>query len=180
MSDANRTESTGTAQATADHHLELAAFHLHEASRQHLPDLPSWESDHAARMDARYRAMGAHRRSIESCRFVAVERVAAALALLDGEPWPACTRALSPLLPPAHRAATAAQRRQRYRHEARIIVAEVCGYYEVKTEDTEDLRQLVIIDARRQRTDDAGVVATWRERVNLPTSTVMQLYKDGE
>ena len=172
---------TDDQSTSADQHLELAAFHLHEAARAHQPDLPSWDSPEAVRADARFRVTGAHKRSIASCRLMAIERVAAALAILDGEPWPGCNRAVSPRVGMEQRQAIAAQRRQRYRHEARAIVAELYGYMEVKAnDDTEEDRQLFLTQVHLQRDQDADILAKWRERINLPTTTVSQLSRNGD
>ena len=178
VTDDNPTLSPLSRQAEASIHLERAAFHLHEAARcSHAPELPEWadqvEREH--RVDARYRATGALRRGIDTCRMVAVERVAASLAVLDGERWPACNRAINPKMEPAQREAIAASRRQRYRHQARHVVAEVFTYYELGN-DTPEQRLQAVATAKAQLAKDTVTVNTWRNR-SMP-STVSQLRKD--
>ena len=166
-------------QLQASSHLDLAALHLYEAGREHTPSLPTYWQDEAAdmRRDARYRAMAAHRRGIASCRKIAIERGAIALAIADGEPWPDCSRAINPNLPDAQRAAIAASRRQRYLHLATVMIADVFGYYETGT-DTEEQRQIGIDRLRVQREQDTEASKAWRNRP-LP-STVSQLRKDTQ
>ena len=163
-------------QAEAAIHLERAAFHLHEAARLHNPDLPDWDStaERAHRVEARYRAAGAHRRGIPSVRKVAIERGAIALAVADGERWPACNRAINPQLPEAQRKAIAASRRQRYMHLSTVVLSDVLAYYEVN-EDNEEQRQKLVDAMDVQRTGDAHASQTWRNRM---PSTVSQLRKD--
>jgi len=178
VTDDNPTLSPLSRQAEASIHLERAAFHLHEAARcSHAPELPTWDSqsEREHRVDARYRATGALRRGIDTCRMVAVERVAASLAVLDGERWPACNRAINPKLPHEQREAIAASRRQRYRHQARHVVAEVFTYYELGT-DTAEQRDQIVARAKADFAKDTKIVSAWRDRA-MP-STVSQLRKD--
>jgi len=176
VTDDNPTLSPLSRQAEASIHLERAAFHLHESARcSHAPELPTWDNqlEREHRVDARYRATGALRRGIDTCRMVAVERVAASLAVLDGERWPACNRAINPKLEPAQRAAIAAGRRQRYRHQARHVVAEVFTYYEMGN-DTPEQRDQVVDRVREQLAADTEAVSRWRNRASMP-SAVSQL-----
>jgi len=165
-------------QAEASIHLERAAYHLHEAGRIHNPNLPAYDDPlkSAGRVDARYRITGAHRRGIDSCRQIAVLRGAIALAVADGEPWPACDRTVNPSMPEAQRLSLCASKRQRYLHLSAALLADVFGYYETGL-DTEDQRQAAIERQRIQREQDRDSVAAWRNRM---PSTVTQLRKDDE
>ena len=119
--------------------------------------------------------MGAVRRGIASCRLVAVERVAGAMANLDGEIWPDCDRYVSPNWKPEQRAAMQAQRRQRYRHKAACLVAAYVNYMEVEhPSETEEHRQLLIRDVTAQREADIITVKAWHENLGMP-SRVSQL-----
>ena len=152
-------------QAEASIHLERAAFHLHEASRLHRPDLPNWDDpvESAARVDARYRITGAHRRGIDACRMMAVERVAGSLAVLDGDRWPACDRHTN--MARMQREAVSAGKRQRYRHVAARIVAEIAAYYEMGT-DTPEQRDSARLRIQAQLASDSDVSAHWSNRVS--------------
>ena len=166
MSEQNDTPSVDLAQ-----HLELAAFHLYELCRSWSKVvLPSFADDDVQdmRRDAKYRAMAAHRRGIKSCRGIARERIAAVLAVADGLTWPACHRPGGAVDLPRD-----AQRRQRYRHVAGIVMAELFMYLEHDT-DCEEQRSAILAELAQQRKDDTKVVAEWRARVGLP-STVSQL-----
>jgi hypothetical protein len=174
VTDTNDTKSLDLTQ-----HLELAAFHLYEACRSWSKIvLPSWaDSDvDAMRTDARLRAMSAHRRGIMSCRGIARERIAAALAIADGFTWPACARtgAVDLLLD--------AQRRQRYRHVGGIIAAEATMYFELDA-DTEDERAAILEDISRQNIADRKLISEWQARIangnGHTASTVSQLPKDS-
>ena len=177
MTEPKSSRSEFSPQAEASIHLERAAFHLHEAGRLHNPNLPAFDDplESGGRVDARYRITGAHRRGIESCRIMAAERVAASLALLDGDRWPQCDRFLSPNIDKAQRAASSAGKRQRYRHVASRIVAEVAAYYEMGT-DTPEQRDSARLRIQAQLASDKEVSAHWRNRV-MP-STVSQIRKD--
>lgn len=178
MTDVKPTVSPLSLQAEASIHLERAAFHLHEAARlTYALGLPDWADpdERAHRADARYRITGAHRRGIDSCRMVVVERIAASLAVLDGERWPACNRAINPNMDRAQRDSIAASRRQRYRHLARHVVAEVSAYYEMGT-DTQEQREQIVEKAKAGLAQDTATVNAWRNRA-MP-STVSQLRKD--
>ena len=166
-------------QARSSGWLDRAAMALFEASKLHLgDDLPQWWHDDVTdmRRDCKYRALAAYRRGIASCRMVSVERAALALALADGEQWPDCNRAINPQMPEAQRLAIAASRRQRYRHLASLVVAEVNRYLEMGV-DTEEQRQAVVADVRAQRTRDEADAHAWRNRM---PSAVSQLRKDEE
>ena len=157
-------------------HLTLAAEHVYRA--EHLYDRsPHFGSDDAEdmRTDLRYRLIGAVRRGINSCRMVAVERVAGALATLDGETWPTCDLHVSPNWKPAQREAIVAQRRQRYRHKAVQVIAALYGYMEVEhPSETEEHRQLLIRQVREQFEADTRTMTEWKESIGMP-STVSQL-----
>lgn len=165
-------------QAEASIHLERAAFHLHEAGRVHRPDLPAYDDplESTGRVDARYRIAGAHRRGIDTCRIVAAERVAASLAVLDGDRWPQCDRHVNANMIKAQREAVSAGKRQRYRHVAARIVAEIAAYYEMGT-DTPEQRDSARLRIQAQLASDKEVSAHWRNRV-MP-STVSQIRKDS-
>jgi hypothetical protein len=171
------TRSDFSPQAEASVHLERAAFHLYEAGRLESPDQPAWDDpiESAHRLDARYRATGALRRGLDTCRIVVVERVAASLAVLDGDRWPQCDRNVNDKMDPRQRAALAAGKRQRYRHVARHIVAEVSAYYEMGNDD-EAMRAASVNAAMNQTLTDRDVVASWRNRA-MP-SQVSQIRKD--
>ncbi len=161
-------------QHTRDVHLDLAACHLYHAERAEHPDWPAWESDDVkdVRTDTRYRIMGAVRRGIPSCRFVGIERVASALANLDGEIWPFCDRHVPPTATESQKAAIIAQRRQRYRHEARTVIAEYIRYMEVEhPQDTEEGRTYEMEQAKSQHTADAHVSAKWRGSIGVSQLT---------
>lgn len=164
----------------ASKHLELAAFHLYEAGRDHAPEIPEWSSDAAGheRTDCRFRITAAHRKGILSCILVAIERLAGSFAVADGEKWPDCNRAVSPNLPQVQQLAIAANRRQRYRHLARIAHAEIQNYYELGV-DSEDVRQAIIDSARTRFASDKIALAAWRGLSRMP-STVTQIRKDTE
>ncbi len=161
-------------------HKDLAAFHAYELGREYDPERPDFASDAAGqrRTEYRYLIQLAHRRSQSSCVLVAIERIAASLAIADGEPWPACNRAINPERPELQRQAIAAQRRQRYRHLARIVHSEVMNYYELGT-DNEDYRQHVIEASALQVMQDKQLVSAQRKSIGLP-STVTQMRKDQE
>lgn len=158
-------------------HLVLAEYNLYAREREQHPEWPRFESEEAddMRRDLRYRIAGAVRRGIDSCRLVAIEHVAATLAVLDGEVWPACDLRVSPNWKPEQRAAICAQRRQRYRHEAVCVIAAVYGYMEVEhPSETEDQRLAIIEKAKAQRAADTEAVKVWKGSIGMP-STVSQL-----
>lgn len=160
-------------------HRDLAAFHCFEMARDYNPHLPEWDSDDAAqrRTEYRYLITAAHRRSRSSCVLVAIERIAGVLAVADGEAWPACNRAIKPELPELQRLAIAASRRQRYRHLARLVHADLMNYYELGT-DGEDYRMDVIAVATLQMDEDKRIVGQQR-KLSMP-STVTQIHKDAD
>lgn len=168
------------ADDTIAQHNNLAAFHTYEMGRADNPELPAWDSDEAAqrRTEYRYLIQLAHRRSQSSCVLVAIERIAASLAITDGEPWPACNRAISPDRTDLQRLAISASRRQRYRHLARVVHAELMNYYELGTED-EASRQQTIAIAALQMAEDKRVMMEQRQMFGLP-STVSQLNRGCE
>lgn len=161
------------------HNLDEANRHLYEYEADYPGNhaWPTYDSESAddMRRDLAYRVNGALRRGIPSCRFVGIERVAAALATLDGEIWPSCDRHIPYTYPEAQRAAMIAQRRQRYRHEARHAISEYVSYMEIAQEgDTEESRNQIVEQAKSQHMADAQVSAKWRGSVGLP-STVKQI-----
>lgn len=172
MADENRNTS----------HRDLAAFHCFEMARDYNPNLPEWDSDDAAqrRTEYRYLIHAAHRRSQPSCVLVAIEKIACALAVAEGQTWPACDRAIAADRTPLQRLAIQAQRRQRFRHLARIAHSHFVNYYELGTDD-EDYRQSIIDDAQLQEQLDKKCVAEHRRQigVTLP-STVTQIHKDSD
>ena len=150
---------------------------LYDFERLDHPEWPTLDTPDASdmRMDLRYRLTGAVRRGIHSVRMVAIERVAAALATLDGETYPACDLHVSPNWKEGQRAALIAQRRQKYRHKAVQVIAAFCGYMEVEhPQETEESRALIVEQAKSQHTADAHVSAAWRDQIGMP-STVPQL-----
>ena len=158
-----------------DLHLDTAVQVFYGLERQ--PGWPAFQSEEAddIKRDIRYRLMGAIRRGINSCRMVAIERVAGALANLDGEVWPGCDLHVSPNWKPEQRAALIAQRRQKYRHKAVQVIAALYGYMEVEhPSETEEHRQLLMRHANEQREADAQAVKEWRGSIGMP-STVSQL-----
>lgn len=168
------------ADETIAQHKDLAAFHAYEMGREYDPNRPDWSSDAAGarRTEYRYLIQLAHRRSQASCVLVAIERIAGALAVADGEPWPACNRAINPALGTLQRHAISASRRQRYRHLARIVHAETMNFYELG-DDTEVSRQNVIADVHGQALQDKQTLSHQRQSAGLP-STVSQLRKDTD
>ena len=150
---------------------------LYDVEKLDHPDWPELDSPEVSdmRMDLRYRLTGAVRRGINSVRMVAIEHVAAALATLDGETYPACDLHVSPNWKEGQRAALIAQRRQRYRHKAVQVIADFCGYMEIEQpHETEESRQQIVEQAKSQHTADAHVSAAWRDQIGMP-STVSQL-----
>lgn len=147
-------------------HRDQAAFHVHEMGRALQPDLPEWESEDAGpyRTSCRYLAIAAHRRSITSCVPVAIEMIARRLAEADGETWPECSRRID--LNDPRRFSLAAQRRQRYRHLARVAHSAAMNYYELGTDD-EVYRQAVISDARLQVEQDKRIVSEMRSQMGV-------------
>ncbi|NBR87826.1 MAG: hypothetical protein EB141_06165 [Verrucomicrobia bacterium] len=151
----------------ASQHLELAAFHLYQATQvQHTEPLPSWDSDDAKdmRVDARYRAAGAHKRSRSVARAAVVERVAVVLAVANGDMWPSCDNQIHRGLSVERRAVLAAMRRQRYRHQARIVCAEVSRFYEID-QDSPGALEAIVLKARQQQDADSKIVSAYRSRV---------------
>jgi hypothetical protein len=143
-------------------HKDLAAFHTYEYGREQGEDIEraEWDSDEAgpSRTAYRYLIQAAHRRSIHSCNLVAVERIAAALAIADGHRWPACDGHVTPERAGEDLPVKFARRRQRYRHLARLVLAEVNKYYEL-AEDTEADRVGIITEARAQLDADRTLVS---------------------
>jgi hypothetical protein len=152
----------------AQDHKELAAFHTYELGRTYDPQRPEWFADGAGqrRTEYRYLIQLAHRRSQAACVLTCIERIAASLAIADGEQWPACDRKAGSL-PDSARAARAAATRQRYRHLARIVHAETMNYYELGTDD-ELYRQHVIEEAKRQMAEDKRIVSEQRQAIGIP------------
>lgn len=154
-------------QAEASQHLELAAFHLYLAEQiRHDQPLPDWDSDDASdmRTDARYRAKGAHKRGDKTARLAVVERVAVILAVANGDIWPDCDNQISRGLSVERIAALAAMRRQRYRHQARLVCAEVARFYEIDPDTPESLQRMV--EAGRKYQDaDTKTVSAYRGRI---------------
>lgn len=154
-------------------HRELAAFHCYESQRETHSELPEWSSDEAGvyRTEYRFLITAARRRADQSCMLVAIEKIAVALATAEGEIWPMCNRAVHPDLPDDQREAIGAQRRQRYRHLARLAHSTVMNYYELGTDD-DAYRQHIISEANAQLAADRATMARMRGRF---ASTVNQL-----
>ena len=165
MSDTQKTFNE--LQLEASQHVELAAFHLYLASQVRLnAPLPEWDSDDARdmRVDARYRANGAHKRGDQIARSAVVERVAVVLAVANGDHWPECTNQIHGGLSDERRAVLGAMRRQRYRHHARIVCAEIARFYEIDP-DTEQSMTNMVERAKAQQAADAKLVASYRGRI---------------
>ena len=145
-------------------HIEQAAFHLHEATREYNPKALGWadSDENAHRTDARYRAIAAHRDGIASVRICLVERVATSLAVLDGYIWPECSKGISPHLPPAQYEAICATRRQRYLFMAGQVMSEIRRYLELGT-DTEAQRQAVVAGRAERTAEDRAAVTRWNK-----------------
>lgn len=162
------TERTPNArQLEASQHLELAAFHLYHATQiDHADPLPSWDSEAAKdmRVDARYRAVGAHKRSRAVARAAVIERVAVVIATANGDIWPKCDNQIHRGLPVERIAVLAAMRRQRYRHQARIVCAEVSRFYEID-QDTPESLEAMVLNARKQQDADQKIVSAYKGRV---------------
>lgn len=148
-----------------EQHLELAALHLYECCREWSKvDLPAFDDADVEdmRRDAKYRALGAHRRGIQSVRLVTIERIAERLAAAFGHTWPECANGLALDLRPVEYLAICATRRQHYRHIAVRLVAEVFRYTE-QGADLEPQRQMILDATRQQRADDTVTVTRWRD-----------------
>ncbi len=150
---------------TTAEHLHLAAFHLYEACREHTPQLVSMDDPDsgAFKLDAEYRAAGAHRRGYPSIKKMLIERTAGSLAVLDGQCWPGCDKGLPLDLSPLERNGIAATRRQRYRHIASQIMWETFTYLE-QGGDTEPQRQLAMESVSEQRIADIDTVRNWKNQ----------------
>lgn len=150
----------------SDDQLDLAAFHLYEALRDTNPTLPSWDSEDVGsmRVDARYRAQGAHKRGNALARKAVIERLAIVLATANGDIWPACDNQIHRGLSEDRRQVIAAMRRQRYRHQAILMAAEVARFYEIDL-DTDASLALTVENATRQREADAKIVSAYRATI---------------
>lgn len=156
-----------TRQAEASQHLDLAAFHLYYAGQErHEHPLPNYESKDATdmRRDAKYRAIGAHKRGDHDARLAVIERVAVILAVANGDIWPQCDNQIHRGLSVERVAVLGAMRRQRYRHQARLVTAEVARFYEID-QDIPAMLQVTVERAKQQQEADAKIVAAYRSRI---------------
>ena len=151
----------------ASTHLDLAAFHLYYAQQPRLDYiLPAWDAKDAVdmRTESRYLAQGALKRGDKRARLAVVERVAVVLATAAGDIWPACANQIHRGLSQDRIDVIAAKRRQWYRHQARLVCAEVARFYEVDQDTPQRLAQ--IVEAARQQQDaDAKLVSDYQGRI---------------
>lgn len=169
------TPSRNQLELEASNHLELAAFHLYMAAQpRHDSPLPAWDSKEAEdmRREHRYLANGALKRGDKMARLAVIERVAIVLATANGDIWPSCDNLLVRDLSPERRAVLAAMRRQRYRHQARLVTARVARFYEVDQDTPLKLAQ-VADDAKVQQEKDAKLVAEYRGKVGSGEAVAM-------
>ena len=148
-------------------YLEAAAESLYRAGQVRQPrPLPPYESDDAREMraDCRYRILGAHKRGDAKARLVAVERIAIVLATLNGDIWPDCDNQIHQGLSVERRAVLAAMRRQRYRHQAGRVCAEVAKFYEIDDHTDAEL-SLWIDTAQARREADTKIMSAYRGRI---------------
>lgn len=166
------------ADSETNTHRNSAAFHLFEMGRDYDPHRPEWDSEPAGtlRTEYRYLVQLAHRRSQSSCVLVAIEKIAATLAVADGLIWPRCDNNISTDRADLQKLAMAAQRRQRYRHVARLVHSELMNYYELGT-DGEDYRQNVIMESQLQVVQDKQIVSEHRRAIGVP---IVSGLKDGD
>lgn len=160
-------------EAEAATHLDLAAFHLYHASQVRVEyALPSWDSDDARdmRVESQYVAVGAHKRGDRLARLAVIERVAVVLATANGDIWPKCDNQIHQGLSVERRAVLAAMRRQWYRHQARLVCAEVARFYEMDQNTPEQLRQ-VVERAQAQQAEDTKIVAAYRGKIGIVEAT---------
>ena len=151
----------------ASTHLDLAAFHLYHAQQPRLDyTLPKWDSKDATdmRTEARYLVTGALKRGDKLARLTVIERVAVTLATAAGDIWPACENQIHRGLSAERIAVLAAMRRQLYRHQARLVCAEVARFYEVDQDTPVRLAQIAD-DARTQVEQDKQLVSAYRGRI---------------
>lgn len=154
-------------QLEASTHAELAAFHLYRASQvHHDTSLPSWDSEDAKdmRVEARYVAHGAIKRMSHAARLAVCERIAVILATANGDIWPECDNQIHRGLSDDRRQALAAMRRQRYRHHAQLVCAEVARFYEIDI-DTPAMLQAINEQAKQQVEADKRLIAEYRGRI---------------
>lgn len=132
MADPKSSTPSFQQQLQSSNALALATRQLYLANPGNVQPFPPVDVESVADLieEASFRATLAHRRGIESCRLLAVERVACALAVADGVPWPDCGVVAG--APDYQR--VAARRRLRYRHVATLAIAEYLKYMEQGTE----------------------------------------------
>jgi len=147
--------------------LEDVAEGLYEAGRVAHPERPPYaEADRTQRADARYRAQGAHQRSDPSVKAVLVERIAQTLALADGFIWPSCEARTRQIMSELEYAATVAQRRQAYRHKARLVITTHDSYLDVHAVGQPvEHRAAILAAAQAQQDRDVETVKAWRRSV---------------
>ena len=155
-------------QLHASQWIEQCAHALYQAERAQFPDrnLPDWDqANHHMRADARYRATAAHMRGNPTVKAALVERLAMTLALADGYVWPGLANRERPSpLPADQAAAMQAQRRQGYRHQARLVITAVHNYLDVDAPaEPEEIRSAILASAKVQQQADVASVNQWKQ-----------------
>lgn len=165
-----------------DHPLDAIARELYAQERTEHPsrNLPPWpQANRVLRADARYRAQAAHHRSSPTIKAVLVEELARTLAMADGFIWPACESRTEQICAPEEYCAIVAQRRQRYRHNARLVITAHDQYLDTNaTNEPEEMRQAVILRAKHQQLEDVHAVQEWK-RVRERRSPAVQVPQSG-
>lgn len=169
MSDTRTVKTRAMIELEASHHLDLAAFHLYMASQVRFDQpLPSWDSKDAEdmRRETRYLVKGALKRGDKTARLAVVERVAVVLATANGDIWPQCDNQIHRGLSEERRAVLAAMRRQRYRHQSRLVTAMVARFYEID-QDVPAMLEVSVLEARAQEDADKKLVADYRGKIGM-------------
>lgn len=151
--------------------LERAAHALYEARRAEFPEafpLPWDLTTHQDRVNFRYLAKSAYRRSLPFVPQVLVEMLAMSYANLEGWIYPDCDNKIDPGVRDEDRPACAAQRRQRFRDKARQLASVFHNYLEHDV-DTEAQRKKTIDRAGAQLMADQMIVSNYRSRRGVPT-----------
>lgn len=153
---------------TSDDWIDVIAAGLYEAERAEHPSRhpQSWDlAGPVMRADARYRAIAAHLRGNPRVKAVLVEVLAQTLATADGFIWPSCDARTTQIMSDREYAATVAQRRQGYRHKARLALAAVNKYLDLDAfAQTEETRDQILAQAHTQYVTDCETLQAWRHR----------------
>lgn len=161
-------------------HLDLAAFHLYWAAQPRFDGvLPAWDSKDATdmRTESRYLVNGALKRGDKMARLAVIERVAIVLATAAGDIWPGCDNQIHRGLSRERIDVLAAMRRQLYRHQARLVCAEVARFYEVDQDTPVRLAQIAD-DARTQVEKDKQIISEYRGRISKGEVIIMGVMRE--